>query len=272
MTQINLNVILLGLIQGVTEFLPVSSSGHLALAQIFLGMEMPPLSYDLVLHVATACATVVFFWSDIWDVLISWTKGFVSRRHRRSSGWHLGWAVILGTLITGVIGIAGKKYVETAMQNSLSVGLGLCFTGVVLILSRFIRRSLGTINVKDGLIVGLAQGIAILPGISRSGITIAGGLLSGLHKEEAFRFSFFLSLPAIFGATLLHGLEIGGWDAFVHSLPAQWYYGAAISFFSGLLSLIILKKLVISSKWWVFGLYCLAIGVSTIVVSYMEVW
>lgn len=272
MPQINFNVILLGLIQGLTEFLPVSSSGHLALAQIFLGTNMPPLSYDLVLHAATACATVVFFWSDIWDALISWARGFVSRRYRRSSGWHMGWAVILGTVITGVIGIAGKTYAESAMQNSLAVGLGLCFTGVVLILSRFIRRSLGTVNAKDGFAVGLAQGIAILPGISRSGMTIAGGLLCGLDKEEAFRLSFFLSLPAIFGGMLLHALDIGGWDAFVSTLPVRWYYGAAIAFISGLLSLIILKKLVISSKWWVFGVYCLAVGAATVVVSYLGVW
>lgn len=272
MGQVEFDAVLLGLIQGLTEFLPVSSSGHLALTQIFLGMEMPPLSYDLVLHVATACATIVFFLNDILSALFSWARGFFSVRYRRSRGWSLGWAVILGTLVTGAIGFAVKGYAETAMQNSLSVGLGLCFTGVVLLLSCFIGRGLGTVMVKDGLFVGLAQAVALWPGISRSGMTIVTGMALGLSKEEAFKFSFMLSLPAIFGATLLQALEVGGWNSFVSTLPPHWYLGAGMSFFSGLLALAILKRLVISSKWWVFGAYCLAIGVTTVVISYLGVW
>lgn len=272
MAQIGFDAVLLGLVQGLTEFLPVSSSGHLALTQIFLGMEMPPLSYDLVLHVATACATVVFFWMDIWDAFFSWTRGLFSARYRKSRGWSLGWAVILGTLVTGAAGLAVKGYAETAMQNSLSVGIGLCITGVVLLLSLFAGRSLGTVMVKDGFFVGLAQAVALWPGISRSGMTIASGMALGLSKEEAFRFSFMLSLPAIFGATLLQALEVGGWDVFVAALPPYWYLGAGMSFVSGLLALMLLKKLVISSRWWIFGVYCLALGIATVAASYLEVW
>lgn len=268
----NINVLVLGLIQGLTEFLPVSSSGHLALAKIFLGMDMPPLSYDLVLHAATALATVLFFLTDIWDTLVAWCKGFFNRKFRRSSGWSMGWAVIAGTVITGVIGIAVKDLAEEAMQNSLFVGSALCFTGVVLILARFLRQGLTTVRIKDGFLVGLAQGLAVWPGISRSGMTIMAGQLSGLNKEEAFRFSFFLSLPAIFGATLLQAFDVGGWNSFVSSLPDQWYVGAGISFVTGLISLFILKKLVISSKWWLFGIYCLAVGLSTVVISYLELF
>lgn len=270
--RVDFNIALLGLIQGLTEFLPVSSSGHLALAQIFLGMEMPPLSYDLVLHVATVFATVVFFWSDICDALFSWCRGFLRRKYQRSSGWSLGWAVILGTVITGAIGIAVKGHAEAALQNSLFVGLGLCFTGVVLIMSRLVRRGMSPVKIKDGLLVGLAQGVAVMPGISRSGMTIMAGQLAGIDKEEAFKFSFFLSLPAILGATLFQALEVGGWNAFVNSLPDQWYVGAAIAFFSGLAALFILRQLVISSKWWFFGVYCLLLGLSTVAISYSGLW
>lgn len=266
----NFDAVILGLIQGLTEFLPVSSSGHLALAKIFWGMEMPPLSYDLVLHAATACSTIVFFWSDIWRALFSWCKGLFSSRHRRSYGWSLGWAVIVGTIITGALGMAVKNYAEQASQNSLAVALGLCFTGCILILSRFIRRGLGTVSIKDGFAVGLAQGIAVWPGVSRSGMTIMTGQLAGLDKEEAFNFSFFLSLPAIFGAMLIQAREVGGWDAFIAALPDQWQIGAAISFFTGLAALAILKKLVISSKWWIFGIYCLTVGLSVVAISYLE--
>jgi len=100
----------------------------------------------------------------------------------------------------------------------------------------------------------------VLPGISRSGMTIMSGLTVGLSKEEAFRFSFILSIPVILGATLLQAFELGSWSNFVSSLPPFWYFGAVVSFFSGLLSLMILKKVVLSSKWWVFGVYCLLLG------------
>lgn len=265
-------VVLLGLIQGLTEFLPVSSSGHLALAQIFLGIEMPTLSYDLVLHVATAFATIVFFWSDIWDAFFSWGKGLFYSSYRSSSGWSLGWAVIFGTVITGVIGFVIKGYAEEAMQNSLSVGLGLCFTGVVLVLSCIIRGGLGSVIFTDGFFVGLAQGIAVMPGISRSGMTIMAGQLVNLDKEEAFKFSFFLSIPAVLGAVLLQAAEVGGWNVFVSSLPERWYVGAVISFFSGLVALVILKQLVISSKWWIFGIYCLVLGLSAVAISCLGLW
>lgn len=135
----NFSVILLGLVQGLTEFLPVSSSGHLALVQIFMGMQMPPLSYDIVLHVATMCATLIFFWHDITYLFLEWLHGFTSSECKDSSGWTTGWAVIIATFITALIGFAIKDFAEEAAQNSLMVGLGLSFTGCLLLASRFIR-------------------------------------------------------------------------------------------------------------------------------------
>ncbi|MCE5201914.1 MAG: undecaprenyl-diphosphate phosphatase [Synergistaceae bacterium] len=265
-------IIILGLIQGLTEFLPVSSSGHLALVQIFLGIEMPPLSYDLVLHVATACATILFFIGDIYALLCEWIKGFVRSDYRRSSGWPTGWAVVVGTVITGIIGISIKDFAESAAQNSLMVGLGLVFTGLILIFSRFIRVGLGQVRITDGIFVGIAQGIAVLPGVSRSGMTIVSGLSTGLGKDEAFRFSFLLSIPAILGATLIQAMQSGGWDNFVKALPHGWYLGALAAFFSGMAALVILKRLIITSRWWMFGIYCLVLGVSDIIVTYLGVW
>lgn len=266
------NVIVLGFIQGLTEFLPVSSSGHLALAQIFLGTEMPPLSYDLVLHVATMFATALFFLTDILELLGGWLKGFVSPEARKSGGWSVGWAVLLGTMITGAIGFALKDFAETAMLNSLMVGLGLVVTGALLIMSHFLRVGFGTIRLSDGLFVGIAQGLAVMPGVSRSGMTMIAGISTGLAREEAFRFSFLLSIPAILGAVILQAFDVGGWDAFMSTLPSGWYFGAAAAFFSGLAALVILRRLVIASKWWFFGIYCLLIGISTVAASFMGVW
>ena len=268
----NSDTIILGLVQGFTEFLPVSSSGHLALAKIFLGMELPPLNYDLVLHLSTTLATVIFFFHDICGLFVEWCRGFASKEARGKPGWSVGWAVALGTCFTGVIGMAIKDFSEAASLSSLAVGICLVTTGIMLLLSQRIRVGVNKVSLKNGLIVGIVQGVALIPGISRSGSTIIAGLLSGLSKEEAFRFSFLLSIPAIVGASILQALEFGGWESFATTLPEGWLAGALCSFVSGLLSLIILKRLVIASKWWYFGVYCLAIGGLSIILTSMGGW
>lgn len=266
------DVIFLGFVQGFTEFLPVSSSGHLALAKIFLGVELPPLNYDLVLHLSTTLATILFFSADIITFLSQWCAGFFNAEARKKPGWSIGWAVLLGTVITGLIGFSIKGFAEEASLNSFMVGVGLIVTGILLVVSRWIRAGFGKVSLMDGVYVGIAQGIAVMPGISRSGMTIIAGLSAGLSKESAFRFSFLLSIPAIVGATLIQALEIGGWHNFSSTLPQGWYLGAIAAFSSGLLSLFLLKRLVIASKWWYFGIYCLLMGLSAIIVTYMGVW
>jgi len=264
-------IILLGLVQGLTEFLPVSSSGHLALMQIFGGVETASVSYDIVLHFATMLATIVFFAYDIYYTAVEWIGGFFRESSRTKYGWAAGWAVIIATIITAVIGIFMKHIVENCMQNSLCIGLGLLFTGVLLIYSHFLKSGFGHVRPADGFIVGLAQGIATLPGVSRSGMTIFAGCLAGLSKDEAFRFSFLISIPAICGATLLEALQLGGFANFAAALPKGWLAGSITAFVSGFVALCILKKLVISAKWWLFGVYCLLLGAVTVVISFVGV-
>lgn len=268
----NTEVLFLGLIQGLTEFLPVSSSGHLALAQIFMGTNMPPLSFDLVLHIATAFATIVFFFPDIVSLFLQWIRGFTDKDARKNAGWSTGWAVLSGTVVTAAIGLFMKDYAEVAMLNSLMVGCGLTFTGFLLLFSSFVNIGLGRVRLADGFFVGIAQGLAVMPGISRSGMTIVAGLMSGLSREEAFRFSFLLSIPAILGAAIVQSMELGGWQAFIAALPPQWYLGAIVAFISGFAALVVLRRIVLSSKWWIFGVYCLILGISVITVTYMGGW
>lgn len=268
----NTDTIILGLVQGFTEFLPVSSSGHLALAKIFLGMELPPLNYDLVLHLSTTLATIIFFFHDICRLFIEWCKGFCSREARQRPGWSVGWAVAIGTCFTGAIGMSIKDFSEAASLSALAVGICLVITGIMLLLSQMIHSGENKLTLKNGVIVGIVQGIAVIPGISRSGSTIIAGLVSGLSKEEAFRFSFLLSIPAIIGASCIQALEFGGWENFVTTLPDGWLIGALCSFVSGLISLIILKRLVIASKWWYFGVYCLAVGGLSIILTCVGGW
>lgn len=262
-------IVLLGLVQGLTEFLPVSSSGHLALMQIFYGVETASVSYDIVLHFATMLATVIFFAYDIYYTAVEWCSGFLRESARTKYGWHTGWAVLITTIITAVIGICMKHIVENCMQSSICVGFGLLFTGVVLIYSHFLQTGYGHVRPADGVIVGLAQGIATLPGVSRSGMTIFAGCFAGLSKEEAFRFSFLISIPAILGATLLETFQLGGFANFYSALPKGWLAGSFVAFLSGLLSLFILKRLVISAKWWAFGIYCLLLGIITVIISFV---
>lgn len=250
----------MGLLQGLTEFLPVSSSGHLALARVFLGVEEPSLAFDLTLHMATLCAVFLYFAGDIAVLLKEWVCGFRDRDARARRGWAFGWAVIAGTLITGPLGILLKSFAEAASANLLWLGGNFLVTALLLLSSRRLRVGARGLTIRDGCWVGLVQGLAVFPGISRSGSTIWAALIAGVSREEAFRFSFLLSVPAILGATLYEAGDLGGVGEFCLALPKGWFGGAVLAFASGLLSLALLRKLVTSDKWWFFSLYCALLG------------
>ena len=122
------------------------------------------------------------------------------------------------------------------------------------------------------MIIGCAQCLALLPGVSRSGITITAALILGFCRTDAARFSFLLSIPAILGAAIVQSAELGGWHQFIAALPHQWYLGAIVAFISGFAALVVLRKIVLSSKWWIFGVYCLILGISVITATYMGAW
>ena len=257
-----LPAVFLGLVQGVTEFLPVSSSGHLALFQQLFGIGEAALSYDLLLHFATMLATLVFFGKDVALLLCQWCRGLLSAESRTAEGWTFGWAVIAGTVLTGAIGLSLKPLVERAMTLPWAVGAGLLVTAAVLWYGSSLATDLcgRPVTPARGLVVGIVQGIAVLPGISRSGSTIVTGMKTGLSAPSAFRFSFLLSLPAIFGATLLEMkdlLQVPDWSS---TLPSGWAAGTAAAFFSGLVSLAVLRRLVTRGKWRPFAAYCAFVG------------
>lgn len=257
----------LGLLQGVTEFLPVSSSGHLALAKHVIGLGEPSIAYDLVLHVATLLAVTIFFIRDISTLTIEWLYGFFKPRAREWAGWRFAWAVILGTVVTAPIALVLKKFVLASLTNLTWLGVNFWITSLLLLSTIFIAKGRRSVGPADGIAVGLFQGLAVMPGISRSGATICGGLYFGLTKEEAFRFSFLLSIPAIAGATLVEALEAGGVDSFMATLPTGWFYGSVVAFLSGLVSLFLLRKLVLGDRWWYFGIYCALLGSASLIFS-----
>ena len=175
---------LLGIVQGLTEFLPVSSSGHLVIFQHFLGFQEPPLTFDIFVHFGTVLAVIAAFWSEIVDIIRRPTQRIVLM-------------ILIGAVPTGIIGILFKPIFEGFFTSLLVVGFGLLITGCLLWFSErfaFGYKQERDMTIADALIIGTIQGVAITPGISRSGSTIAGGLLTGLDQELAARYSFLLSV------------------------------------------------------------------------------
>jgi undecaprenyl-diphosphatase len=225
---------LLGMIQGLTEFLPVSSSGHLAITQHFLpGFEQPGLFFDVLLHAATTLAVIIYFRKDIWNLLVCYFRNDDTAISNR----HILRMLILGSIPTAIIGLSGKDFFEGLFENLLVIGCMLIVTATLLALAEKTRkdgRSLAQVNGSDAILVGITQGLAIIPGISRSGSTIACLLLRGIDGEAAARFSFLLALPAIGGAMLLSLKDLQ--QVTPSDLPA-YGLGALIAFLSGLFAI-----------------------------------
>jgi undecaprenyl-diphosphatase len=249
-----MEAVILAIIQGLTEWLPVSSSGHLVIAQTFLGLN-PPLIFDVMLHFGTLIVVVVMFRNEIQDILKALVKGNFNSEEGKFTLY-----LIIGSIPIAVIGVTFYYEIKSLFSNLFAVGLALLITGCVLFIS---EKRLGTkkMNSLDSLFVGLAQGIAIIPGISRSGLTISTGLLRKIDKTTAFRYSFLLSVPAILGATIIEvkDLVVGNVDM----LPIV--VGVIVSMLVGYASLTLLQKIVMKERFHLFAYYCWAVGVAIVV-------
>ena len=259
-----LQSILLGVIQGLTEFIPVSSSGHLVFFQSLFGVEEPPLFFDVMLHLGTLLAVVLLFRDDIWKIILATGKTLKGKRegwqHTRLFFW-----IVLGTIPTGLMGILLKDWFESLFSKPKTVGIMILVTGLVLWLTRWANargRTLEKMGWMDSVLIGIAQGIAIIPGISRSGATISAGLFRGLDRELSGKFSFLLSVPAILGATLLELRKIGT----VENLPST-LIGTGAAFVVGILSLKFLMKMIKMGRISNFSYYCWGIGIVMVILA-----
>lgn len=248
----NLTALLLGVMQGVAEFLPISSSGHLVIAQHFIkGFRQPGILFDVVLHVGTLVSTLIYFRRDITGIIKGFFKGEVDNRKTAL-------LIIVASVPTAIIGLTFKDYVE-GVFNSVAIAAGmLLVTGLILFLTGFVTRGdKERLSFWDAILVGTAQGIAIMPGISRSGITISTGIFRKIEPEEAGRFSFLLSIPAILGALLIESRHI----SLVESGSASFYIvGAAAAMVTGLLSIHFLMSILRSKRLAYFAIYCWIVG------------
>ncbi|WP_022665520.1 undecaprenyl-diphosphate phosphatase [Desulfospira joergensenii] len=262
--------IILGILQGLTEFLPVSSSGHLVLGQLYLGIKESMLSFDISVHMGTLAAVLVVYFSDIRTMVRS-MAGFTVRLLRRQPAFHLlkedpnlkmAWLIIIGSVPTALIGLALKKVEHILFTSSLIVGFMLILTGTVLWVSRHFYHDPGAhdsrFDAKRALFIGIIQGLAVIPGISRSGSTIAAGMFAGFDRSMAAKFSFLLSIPAILGAQILSIKETLNTTGL--SIDPVTVCGTIASFLTGLGALTLLLKLVHRGKFHLFAPYCWLAG------------
>lgn len=268
--------VVLGFIQGVAEFLPISSSGHLSILQNWFGLEEPDNLFNVLLHFATLIAVCVVYWRDIVDMITEFCRGVVALTNRKDDhgpvppARRLVMMVILGTLpLLLVLPIEDK--VEALGGSNLFVGIALLFTGAILFVSDRMakgKKTARTATVKDALLVGCAQAVAVVPGLSRSGCTIAAGMAVGFDRTFAVRFSFLLSLPAVLGATLLKVIDVVQEGIDTALLPI-YLVGMIVAGVVGYFSIRLVNLLAQKNKFGKFAYYCWAMGLAAIVVNFI---
>lgn len=199
--------IILGFVEGLTEFIPVSSSGHLIIAHHFLGTNTNDLAVDAILQLATILAVGVYFRKDLWNVFLNFLK-LISRKEIDSGEKTLPTALIVGTIPAVILGLLLEKYIGTVFRSTHLVALALIGGSILMYIAEKTYRESQSLSISSGFKIGLYQCLALIPGVSRSGATISGGLLEGLSREQAVRFSFLLSFPIILGSGLKKLLDL----------------------------------------------------------------
>jgi len=257
--------IIAGIIQGATEFIPVSSSGHLILFHNIFNFNLPDdMFFDVMVHLGTFVALALVFWRDLEKIIRGFVSSLFNWNLRNNANQRLAWLVIIGMLPAGIAGFALDKFIENNLRSSLVVAIALIAVAILFLIAEKIAKKMETINElkpANALLIGVAQVLALIPGVSRSGITIIAGLWKNLKREEAARYSFLLSLPVIFGAGMKKLLDLTNWA------DAQWgiiiigFLAAAIS---GYLAVKFLMRYLTKHSLKVFAVYRIVLGLIVI--------
>ena len=250
--------IILGLVQGLTEFLPVSSSGHLAIAKALFGIETHDLAFEIIVHAATVLSVIVVFWKDILNLL----QGLFKFKLNKETQYII--MLVISMIPVFIVGVFFKDQVEALFGNGLTVvGCALIITAILLAISQLYRPRQKEINWWRALVIGCAQAVAVIPGLSRSGSTIATGLICGAKRDEITRFSFLMVLVPILGEAFLDVVGGGFAASSVGALPL--ILGFIAAFVSGLFSCKVMLALVRKASLGWFALYCAIVGILCIV-------
>ena len=245
-----IEAIIIGLVQGLTEFLPISSSGHLVILQKLLKIDLPGNLVEVSTHLGTLLSIILIYKNDIYDLISSFksskTKDYIL-------------LVVIATIPSVVFVLIAKSFILTIFESSRSVSFALIFTGIILFISHYGNHTIKKLNISKGMIIGIFQALAILPGISRSGMTISIALLLGIKNVEAAKFSFMLAIPAIFGAAILTLVETDLNE--IDDLIFPLIVAAFIAFLSGYYALKFLIKILNNGKFYYFSIYCIFLGI-----------
>ena len=246
-----LKIFLLSFVQGVSEFFPISSSGHLVIFQELIGFRSIPLVYDIFFHIGTLFSVLIYFSTDIFSLI----KGFRKKENSRFI-----FLIIVASIPTAILGLFFKDTLEGMFTKPENIGYFLLITAFVIILSKIVRIKKPNEYVV-AFIIGFFQGVAIIPGLSRSGLTISVGLILSMGFMFSFRFSFLLSIPAILGALILEMEKI----PFTGDEKYYLFAGALFSAFFGFIALSLLKRIILREKFYLFAYYCIIAGFTAII-------
>ena len=261
-----LKAVVLGVIQGLTEFLPISSSAHLRIFPELFGWGDPGAAFTAVIQIGTELAVLIYFRKDIWRIGSAWVKSLFRPEHRGTLDSRMGWYIIVGSLPIVVLGVLLKDIIEEDFRNLWIIGTTLIVLGVVLGIADRVGRTdrpLGKITLKDTVLMGAAQALALIPGVSRSGATISMGRFLGFEREAATRFAFLLAIPAVVGAGLFelkeipHGHNDFGWGPTITA--------TVVSFVVGYAAIAWLLRYVSTRSYTPFVVYRILLGAGTLI-------
>ncbi len=264
-----LEVMIVSVVQGLTEFLPVSSSGHLVLASSLFGIREPGITLEIALHFGTFMSVLIVFWKDILNILIAffshiWQIRKIPENYRNNESFRLSLLVIVSMIPATLAGIFLRDLIEGLFESIQAVGIALVVTGILLFVTQWAPRLNKRPGFGSAVLMGVFQAFALIPGISRSGSTITAGLLGGVDREKVAKFSFIMALPLIIGATVMEIPQIsyGGGAEFL-----KLFVGMIIAFVSGVFALKWLIRVLVKGRLSSFSYYCVLLGFLTVALS-----
>jgi undecaprenyl-diphosphatase len=263
-----LEAIVLGIVQGLTEFLPISSTAHLRIIPAFAGWEDPGAAFTAVTQLGTMAAVLLYFRDDLRRIFLAWLRSLRAPELRGDHDARLGWYIILGTIPIGVFGLIFKDQIETGARDLYLIGTTLILLGLLLLLAEKVgtrSRGIEQIGRRDGIAIGLAQALALIPGVSRSGATITAGLFMGLKRPDAARFSFLLSIPAVVLSGVLElGSILSGEEGETTSLFGL-VVATALAFLTGYATIAFLLRYLANHSTGIFVAYRVVLGTLVLV-------
>lgn len=263
----NLEAIVLGLVQGLTEFLPISSSGHLRIVPALLGWSDPGAGFTAVIQLGTMAAVLIYFRADLWRIAAAWLGELRVPIRQASQEARLGWFIVLGTIPISIFGFIFKDQIESGARSLYLIGSALILFSFVMVLAERVgtrQRALAEMDGRDGLFIGMAQALALIPGVSRSGATISAGLFRGFDRVAAARYSFLLSVPAVVLSGLFELRKVG--EAGSPSAGAT-VIATLVAFVSGYLAIAWLLRYLSTHTLEIFVIYRIALGALVLVLA-----